>query len=105
MILLYTESLGLLNIILHYRQVWMLLVIANIECNQVQLLTNHTEKVALHPSTTAITEWFRTDSSIKLQIPRGTSDLLWTDHKMKICNKTRTLIGVLYWSFYLLTPC
>ena len=29
-----------------------------------------------------------------------TSDLMWSDHVVKVCNKTRRLIGVLYRSFY-----
>jgi hypothetical protein len=29
-----------------------------------------------------------------------TSDLMWSDHIVKICNKTRRLIGILYQSFY-----
>ena len=29
-----------------------------------------------------------------------TSDLMWSDHIVKICNKTRKLIGILYRSFY-----
>ena len=29
-----------------------------------------------------------------------TSDLMWSDHIVNVCNKTRKLIGVLYRSFY-----